>query len=167
MIHRPEPRARGLGYLVLNASIEWEPLYHLDAEVEPITVVRSVASSEEEWLIEFEKLAAFYGRFGFRWRSPSVENDRSHYLSEPITLSAMRPVQEGDLPLIRRTDMPASLTRILDRLHQGVDDRERLDALGKALRSQREKWLLAGYRLNWIGWCAALVLGWFAARLIM
>jgi hypothetical protein len=167
MIHRPELRGRGLGYLVLNASIDWARLHHPDAGVEPITVVRPVASSDEEWLVEFEKLAAFYGRFGFLWRSPPVENERRHYPSDPITVSALRPVQEGDLPLIRRIDMPASLTRILDRLHQGVEDRDRLDALGKALRSQREKWLLAGYRLNWIGWCAALALGWFAARLSM
>lgn len=167
MIHRPELRGRGLGYLVLNASIEWARLHHPDAEVEPITVVRPVASSDEEWLTEFEKLTAFYGRFGFRWRSPPVEVDRRHYPSELITVSELSPVQEGDLPLIRRIDMPASLTRILDRLHQGAEDQDRLEALGKALRSQREKWVLAGCRLNWVGWCAALALGWFAARLSM
>lgn len=164
MIHRPELRGRGLGYLVLNASIEWARLHHPDAEVEPITVVRPVASSDEEWLIEFAKLTAFYGRFGFRWRSPPVETDRRNYPSEPITVAALKPVQEGDLPLIRRIDMPASLTRILHRLHEGVDDRSRVNALGEALRDRRARWRLAGYRLNWLGWAAALAIGWLAGK---
>lgn len=164
MIHRAALRGRGLGYLVLNASIRWAQLHHRDAAVEPITLVRAANSSDEEWNHELAKLTSFYGRFGFRWRSPPIEAAVRHYPSEPMMVSDLTTVDEASLPLIRRIDMPASLTRILQRLHDGADDRATIKALGTALRDRRERWRIVGYRLNWPGWAVALAIGWFAAK---
>lgn len=164
MIHRAALRGRGLGYLVLNASIRWAQLHHRDAAVEPITLVRAANSSDEEWSHELAKLTGFYGRFGFRWRSPPIEAGVRHYPSEPMMVSDLTTVDEATLPLIRRIDMPASLTRILQRLHDGADDRATIKALSVALKNRRERWRIVGYRLSWLGWAAALTIGWFAAK---
>lgn len=164
MIHRPALRGRGLGYLVLNASVRWAQLNHPDASVEPITLVRAAASSDAEWDHEFAKLTSFYGKFGFRWASPPAEAATRHYPSEPMMVADLAALDEATLPLIRRIDTPASLTQIIQRLHDGADDRATIKALGIALRDKREGWRTIGYRLTWFGWAVALATGWLLAK---
>lgn len=166
LIHRESMRGRGVGILVFNIVTAWAQRVHPDRHVEPITLVRAKCASEAEWQHEYRKLTEFYGRFGFKWQTPPIENGYNHFPSDPLLVRDLTQVPEADLPQIRRIDLPAATTAMFERLHESADERERLQILSAALVDHRTKWRSIGSRLNYFAWIVAFGFGVAAARLL-
>jgi len=156
VIH-PNLRGLGVGTLVFNVVTAWAQRTFPGREVNPITLVRPANGTE------FDRLTRFYGRFGFMWDRPADGWSR-HFASKPMTVDALKQYPEELLSDVRRVDLTAGLTAMLDRMLEADDDRRMIDGLRIQLADRRDRWRTIGYRLNLFGYAVAALAGVGAAR---
>lgn len=156
VIH-PRLRAQGIGTLVFNVVTAWAQRTFPGVAVDPITLVRPDTAAQ------FDRLTRFYGRFGFAWDRPADGWGR-HFPSKPMTVDALKQYPEELLADVRRVDLTAGLTAMIDRMLEADDDRRMIAVLRDQLNERRDRWRMIGYRLNLLGYGIAALAGFGAAR---
>lgn len=158
VIH-PHLRGQGIGTLVFNVVTAWAQRTFPGCKVDPITLVRPAGAAE------FDRLARFYGRFGFTWNRPADHWNR-HFVSKPMTVEGLQQYPEELLPAIRRVDLTRGLTAMLDCMMQADNDRRIITVLRNQLADRRYRWRSIGDRLNGFAMAFAALAGFGAARLL-
>lgn len=148
-------RGFGIGTLMLNVTTAWASRTFPGESVEPITMINPA---------DGDRLARFYGRFGFKWDRPANGWWSGHLPSEPMTVADLKQYPEEALPNVQRVDFSATMTLIFDRMMEADDDRRRVVELRAVLDDRRDRWRTIGYRLNMFGLVVAAAAGFGAAR---
>jgi hypothetical protein len=148
-------KGHGIGTLMLNVTTAWACRTFPGETVEPITMINPA---------DGDRLARFYGRFGFKWTRPANDWWKGRFPSEPMMVADLKQYPEKLLPNVRRVNFPAAMTLIFDRMMKADDDRRAVVGLGEVLRDRRERWRTIGYRLDKVGLVLAALAGFCAAR---
>lgn len=150
-------RGQGVGTLVFNVVTAWAQRTFPGRDVVPVTLISPGNGAA------FDQLARFYARFGFAWDRPADGWGR-HFPSKPMTVDALKQYPEELLADVRRVDLTAGLTAMIDRMLEADDDRRMVAVLRDQLNEQRDRWRTIGYRLNLLGYGIAAFAGFGAAR---
>lgn len=153
----PRLRGQGVGTLVFNVVTAWAQRTFPGRDVVPVTIISPGNGAA------FDQLARFYARFGFAWDRPADGWGR-HFPSKPMTVDALKQYPEELLANVRRVDLTAGLTAMIDRMLEADDDRRMVAVLRDQLTNRRDRWRTVGYRLNLLGYGIAALAGFGAAR---
>lgn len=135
-------KGHGIGNLVLNESVGWIIRnFEASKNVVPMTIVRDPDQTDRQWLNKFDKLTDFYGRFGFTWPNPPVENGTRSFSSNPLTVSSLKVWPLENLLQIRKVNLPEVLRVYLARIQEDarIDKDRTIADLRQLLREERER----------------------------
>jgi len=155
----PHLKFHGIGSIVFNIVVAWAKRTFPSIGVVPIRIVRQDPKSEspKEFEARRDALIKFYGRFGFTWPTPLIEDEGGGFSSQDMTEEDLRVYPEARLTRIRRLDLPSALDVLFDDANALIDAQAELEAGSKKLAhtralltSRRDPWNVVGRRLNFI-----------------